>query len=528
MTYGIFHTPPLHTSHAHSRVSVTCGLSFASTMPSPRIMESFPVLSSNARAAPRPNGIAARRRRKSSSLGADPRGDTGATALATSNLKASTPPAIESPTYNKSAKERGRKRRKARRLLARWKRLCLRHTWLIPLVLMSTILALYFVSPGEHNPLHPAIFLSYANPPLNERTSTLPAHIGNVTQYGKGPKDFAFVAFYTIVLSFTREFLMQRMIRPLALYLGIKGRGKLARFMEQFYTAIYFAIFGPFGLYVMSRTPIWYFNTAGMYAGFPHRAHEAVFKAYYLLQASYWAQQGLVLMLQLEKPRKDFKELVLHHIITLALIGLSYRFHFTYMGVAVYITHDISDFFLAVGLCIITFATALTNHAQQTSKVLNYLDSILTPPFFAFFVLVWGYLRHLINLRILYSLSPVSIPGLPFPPNEFATVGPFTLDWETQQYKCWISQAITSCLLAALQAVNMFWFFLILRILARYVLKGVGKDERSDDEEEDEEIEEHREKANGVLPAPKANGHLGAKAVSGVDVNERKSTLRKR
>ena len=100
----------------------------------------------------------------------------------------------------------------------------------------------------------------------------------------------------------------------------------------------------------MSRTPVWYFNTAGMFEGFPHRAHEGVFKAYYLLQASYWAQQFIVLCLRLEKPRKDFKELVGHHIVTLALIGLSYRFHFTYMGVAVYITHDISDFFLAVSL----------------------------------------------------------------------------------------------------------------------------------------------------------------------------------
>ena len=293
-------------------------------------------------------GLATRPRRKSSSLGADPRGDTGAGALATSNIKASTPPAVDSPTYPKFGKERGRKRRKAKRFLGRWKRICLRHTWLIPLILMLTILSLYFVSPGEHNPLHSAIFLSYPNPPLAERTYTLPAHIGNVTQYGKGPKDFAFVGFYMIVLSFTREFLMQRLIRPIALWSGIRGRGKLSRFMEQFYTAIYFSIFGPFGLYVMSRTPVWYFNTAGMYEGFPHRAHEAVFKTYYLLQASYWAQQGLVLMLQLEKPRKDFKELVLHHIITLALIGLSYRFHFTYMGVAVYITHDISDLFLAV------------------------------------------------------------------------------------------------------------------------------------------------------------------------------------
>ena len=167
--------------------------------------------------------------------------------------------------------------------------------------------------------------------------------------YGKGKKDFAFVAFYTVFLSFTREFLMQRLIRPWALWCGIRGKGKIARFMEQVYTAIYFAFFGPFGLWVMSRTDIWYFNTTAMFEGFPHREHAAEFKAYYLLQAAYWAQQMIVLLLQLEKPRKDFKELVGHHIITLALIFLSYRFHFTYMGLAVYITHDISDFFLAVG-----------------------------------------------------------------------------------------------------------------------------------------------------------------------------------
>ena len=326
-------------------------------MASSQTMEAFPALISTHH-TPKPNGMATRRRRKSSTLGADPRGDTGANALATSGLKSATPPAVESPTFAKNGKERGRKRRKTKRFLGRCKRLCLRHTWLMPLVLMLTILAAYFVSPGEHNPLHSALYLSYPNPPLAERTNTLPPHIGNVTQYGKGPKDFAFVGFYTIVLSFTREFLMQRMIRPLALHLGIRGRGKLARFMEQFYTAMYFAIFGPLGLYVMSRTPVWYFNTAGMYEGFPHRAHEAVFKAYYLLQASYWAQQGLVLMLQLEKPRKDFKELVLHHVITLALIGLSYRFHFTYMGVAVYITHDISDFFLAVSQILPTHSTS--------------------------------------------------------------------------------------------------------------------------------------------------------------------------
>lgn len=229
-----------------------------------------------------------------------------------------------------------------KRALSKLKRQAIRHTWLLPLILCLIILSLYLVYPYPSNPISAGLFLSYPLP--REPGSDPDAPI----QYDKGARDFAFVAFYIIVLSFTREFIMQRIIKPIAISYGIKSRAKQARFLEQFYTAVYFSIFGPYGLWVMSRTPIWYFNTTAMYEGFPHKTHEAVFKAYYLLQAAYWAQQGIVLALMLEKPRKDFKELVAHHFITLALIWLSYRFNFTYMGIAVYITHDISDFFLAV------------------------------------------------------------------------------------------------------------------------------------------------------------------------------------
>jgi very-long-chain ceramide synthase len=234
------------------------------------------------------------------------------------------------------------KRRTIRRAFSKWKRISFRHTWLNPLILCLLGIAIYLVNPSPDNFMAAALFLSY---PLPRDAGAAP---DAPIQYGKGARDFAFVAYYTIFFSFTREFLMQRVIRPIAIRAGIRSRAKQARFMEQYYTAIYFAVFGPFGLYVMSRTPIWYFRTEAMYEGFPHKTHEALFKAYYLLQASYWAQQAIVLVLMLEKPRKDFKELVAHHVVTLALIWLSYRFHFTYMGLAVYITHDISDFFLAV------------------------------------------------------------------------------------------------------------------------------------------------------------------------------------
>lgn len=100
-------------------------------------------------------------------------------------------------------------------------------------------------------------------------------------------------------------------------------------------------------------------------------------------------------------------------------------------------------------------------------------------PYFVFFIGVWFYLRHYINLHILYAVL-----------TEFRTVGPFDLNWETQQYKCWISQVITFSLLFALQAVNIFWFLLIIRILYRFAVQNVAKDERSEDEYEEDEIEQ--------------------------------------
>ncbi|GMG02297.1 unnamed protein product [Aspergillus oryzae] len=119
--------------------------------------------------------------------------------------------------------------------------------------------------------------------------------------------------------------------------------------------------------------------------------------------------------------------------------------------------------------------------ARPTSKTLNYLDSFITAPYFGMFVGIWIYCRHYLNLKILWAVL-----------TEFRTVGPFELNWDTQQYKCWISQYITFALLASLQAVNLFWLFLILRILKNYLFNSIRKDERSDDEdtEEEEEVEQ--------------------------------------
>lgn len=345
---------------------------------------------------------------------------------------------------------------------------------MLPAVILFVFLSLYALNPAESNPVHRFIFLSYKLPTESPE---------EVPQYGKGKWDVAFVTFYTVVLSFTREFIMQEILRPMAKWAGLKSRGKQARYMEQMYTAIYFGLLGPAGIYVMSRTPVWYFNTRAFYEDFPHKTHDAYFKFYYLFQAAYWAQQAIVLILGMEKPRKDFKELVGHHIVSLALIGLSYRFHFTYIGLAVYITHDISDFFLAVSLPFPSLPNTQPNHPPQTSKTLNYLDHWLIGPYYFSFCCIWIYLRHYLNLRILFSLF-----------TEFKTVGPYGINWVTEQYKGPLSFYITLSLLSALQSLNLFWLFFILRIAYRFVVHNVAQDDRSDAEESEVE-----DTANGKI-----------------------------
>jgi very-long-chain ceramide synthase len=181
------------------------------------------------------------------------------------------------------------------------------------------------------------------------------------------------------------------------------------------------------------------------------------------------------------------------------------------------------------------------------------MQSPIIVPYFILFLVMWAYMRHFINLSILSSLLPLPspfpehiteqintalshasnstsgligtvspflaplepitrVPATLFPENTalinaatskitnyfqgeaaFATVGPYTLDWVTQQYKCWISQWITFGLLLSLQLVNIFWFYLILRILYRLFASNHLDDVRSEDDDDDEELEVKKE-----------------------------------
>ncbi|KAF8600155.1 longevity assurance proteins LAG1/LAC1 [Ceratobasidium sp. AG-I] len=299
------------------------------------------------------------------------------------------------------------------------------------------------------NPFTSLLFISYY----------LPESSPSDPRYGKGFLDLAFVGYYVIFFSFIRQSVTIYIIVPIARGLGVKRATKLDRFAEQGYAVLYFGIFGSLGLYIMSQLPTWWFRTEHFWLGYPYRHMTPLMKSYYLLQGSYWAHQLLVLLLGLEKPRKDFTELVIHHFVTIYLVSSSYVVNLTWIGNAVFITMDIPDFFFAL------------------SKIFNYLRMNKTKVIaFGWFIIVWSYTRHWLNFVILYSVW-FEFDLIPETNRQLDPSKGLFMPWWAK-YQIWLP-------IFLLQLVNLFWYFLIWRILIRTILTP-DLDKLDDDRSEDE------------------------------------------
>jgi len=207
--------------------------------------------------------------------------------------------------------------------------------------------------------------------------------------------------------------------------------------------------------------PTWYFRTEYAWIDYPQWEMVGTLKLYYLLQTAYWLQQFLLLVLGVEKPRRDFYELVAHHIITLWMVIWSYIMNMTLTGNIIFLTMDWSDVFLSL------------------SKCFNYLQMEKTKTIaFAWFTCVWTYTRHYLNFKILWSHW-----------YEFDLISPDKRGWYPSEglWMIWWMKHQMFFALAALQVINIFWYYLIWRILLRAIFSSNLDDDRSDDEGEEHE-----------------------------------------
>ena len=73
-----------------------------------------------------------------------------------------------------------------------------------------------------------------------------------------------------------------------------------------------------------------------------------LFKWYYLVQFAFWVQQ--ILVVNIEKRRKDYLQMFTHHVITCVLIFTSYGYHQTKVGNLILCLMDMVDIVLPVSL----------------------------------------------------------------------------------------------------------------------------------------------------------------------------------
>lgn len=226
--------------------------------------------------------------------------------------------------------------------------------------------------------------------------------------------------------------------------------------------AFYFVSFIA-GLGSLIHTP-WFWDQRECWRGYPKQPVTEAQYWYYTFELGFYL--SLLLCVSVDIKRKDFKEQVIHHIATIFLIGFSYCANYVRVGTLVMLVHDSSDFLL------------------ESAKMLHYAGlTYICDPLFVVFAVVFLFTRLVIfPFRVVHSTLFVS------------------LDF----FEPFFGYYFFNVLLLVLQALHIFWAYLILRMVYKFAFAGkVEKDERSDEEsegddeeelenEEDDENKEHR------------------------------------
>ncbi|TKS74623.1 Ceramide synthase 2 [Collichthys lucidus] len=175
---------------------------------------------------------------------------------------------------------------------------------------------------------------------------------------------------------------------------------------------------------------------------------------YYIMEMGFYV--SLLLCVSVDVKRKDFKEQVIHHIATIFLIGFSYCANFVRVGTLVMLLHDSSDVLL------------------ESAKMLHY----------------GGWTKICDSLFVVFALVFLWTRLVVFPGRVLHT----TLVLSLEFFKPFCGYYFFNALLLVLQALHIFWAYLILRMIYKFMFKGkVERDERSDEESEVDDEEEEDE-----------------------------------
>ncbi|XP_049644241.1 ceramide synthase 4-like [Suncus etruscus] len=241
------------------------------------------------------------------------------------------------------------------------------------------------------------------------------------------------------------------------------------KFCEASWKFTYY-LFVSFGGFFILYHESWLWKSVMCWDNYPNQPLKPTLYCWYLLELSFYI--SLLIMLPFDIKRKDFKEQVVHHFVTITLIVFSYSSNLLRLGSLVLLLHDCSD--------ILMEACKLFHYAQYQNG-----STVL---FFIFTFVFFCTRLVILPTQILYTLYFDFIEGS----------SPF------------FGYYFFNGLLMMLQVLHVFWFSLILRMIYRLIWKGKVRGDmagvRSDVEESDssdgEVVKKKPPLKNGVVHRP--------------------------
>lgn len=194
---------------------------------------------------------------------------------------------------------------------------------------------------------------------------------------------------------------------------------------------------------------------------FPPEMRE-VERVHYALAGGFYVS-AMVFLIVFDTRRSDFGELVLHHVVTLGMVVMSYGYGYVRAGMLILALHDVGDIFLYL------------------AKFVHYLgykgwDTVV----FAIFAVTFYVTRLMMFSRMVYTITIETLQVL-------VEEGGFN-EW-AKHYDTYLLHYIFFVVsLGTLLFLHCFWFALILKMIYRELALGKkvsdSGDIRSDDEGE--------------------------------------------
>ncbi|KAG8178483.1 hypothetical protein JTE90_024643 [Oedothorax gibbosus] len=255
--------------------------------------------------------------------------------------------------------------------------------------------------------------------------------------YNYSTNDLLFVILLSIIWTVFRHFASEKIFKPLAVQYGLSPTNQ-AKMPESAWKFTYYLCAWSFSLYVvvLSGKYTFFQKPSSVWTGWSLGASPPVdIYLMYMGQCGFYLH-SLYATMFLDQWRKDSLVMMIHHVLTLALISISYLLRYHNIGTLVLLTHDFCDILLE-------FTKLNVYFKIQNGKLIKAHELCANASFLGFSVAWFVSRLYCYPMRVLYAAT-------------------YYVQKQQLELPCAL---LMNSLLWILQILNIYWFLFILKFL---------------------------------------------------------------